>query len=111
MNTDDEQTFARHVRQHLDQHADDVDDLTAARLRAIREQALDRQPRRGMSWLPATGLAMAVAVVLAVVIWQPGGTGLPLSEQDWDLLAAGEEMELIEEWEFYVWLEELQTNG
>ena len=111
MSADDEQEFLRQVRQHLDQHAETLDAPTAARLRAARERALDASPRPGLRWLPVTGLATAAAAVLAVLIWQHGITDLPLSAQDWDMLASGEELELFEDWEFYAWLEELQANS
>ncbi len=111
MTAEKEQEFLRRVREHLTQHEDGVDELTAARLQALRKQALEHRPRQGLRWFPAAGLATAAAAVLAVVVWQHHDSGLPLSADDWELLAAGEEIELIEEWEFYAWLEEQQANS
>ena len=110
MSTDDDKHFVQQVKAHLDQHADDIDELTVARLRAARMQALEHQPRRARSWLPMTGLATAAAAVLAVLLWQQGG-GLPAGEDAWEILASGEDLELIEEWEFYDWLEDIQANS
>lgn len=111
MSAQDDTAFLRQVKQHLDQHADDIDELTLARLRSMRKTALDRSTRGKRRWLPVTGFATAAAALLAVLIWQQGLNHSSLSAGDWELLASGEELELIEDWEFYAWLEEVQSNS
>jgi hypothetical protein len=101
--------FVARLRQQLDRHAEQLDEATASRLRAARTQALERGGQRNYRWLPVTGLATAAAALLAVLVWQQQAGDLPGVEDDWELVASGEDLELIEELEFYDWLE--QTQG
>ncbi len=106
----DEQAFLNQVRQQLDRQADALDELTLARLRAARARALEQVPGRARrrAWLPAAGMAVAAALVAAVLLW-PSAPRLPAGADDLDLLAAGEDLELSEELEFYDWLDSTQS--
>jgi len=110
MSTDREDAFAEKVKQELDRHADAVDELTAARLQAMRKTALSGAVRTGFSWLPATGLVAAAALVAVLVLnLVPGDiNGLP---GDTELLSQMEDLELFEELEFYAWLEATQSSS
>ena len=111
MKSEDEGAFVEKLRERLDRHAEHLDELTAARLRAMRSRALAEQPVRARRWLPVAGLATTAAALLAVLVWhqRPGEfNGL---QEDWELLAAGEELELIEELEFYDWLEHTDSSS
>ncbi|HFD80114.1 MAG TPA: hypothetical protein ENK05_06970 [Gammaproteobacteria bacterium] len=110
MNDDSDRGLAEAARRQLDRHAEAVDELTAARLAALRRRALlQATPRRLPRWLPAA--AVAAAALLAVLLWMqpllrttaPGG-GL-------ELVASSEDLELIEDLEFYDWLEETQAGS
>jgi hypothetical protein len=111
MNRDSENVFLERVKQQLDQHAEALDEVTAARLKSARTRALDAGSRSRMGWLPMTGLATAAAALLAVVIWNqlPGDDSVMPGE--WDMLATSEELELIDELDFYAWLEETEASG
>ena len=84
--------------------------LTQARYRAVAELAEQRTPIWNRSWLPA-GAAAAVAV-LSLMLWQ--GQVEPLSDggfdvaavTDLEILMGEEELEMVEELEFYAWLDE-----
>ena len=84
--------------------------LTQARYRALDELAERARPAWSRSWLPA-GAAAAVAL-LSLMLWQ--GQMAPLTEggfdvtavADLDILLGEEELDMIEELEFYAWLEE-----
>ncbi len=107
----DEQRFVEQVRQRLDEQADGLDELTLARLRAARARALEQHGRSSArSWWPAIGMAAAVALVAAVMLW-PSAPHLPAAADDWELLAAGDELELIEDIEFYDWLDTTQSSA
>ncbi len=111
MSPREDEAFIDAVKQHLDRHADDLDELTSARLQAIRRRALDENKRPALGWLPLGGLATAAVALLAVAIWTfapPVTDGLP---GDPELLAQAEDLELIEELDFYVWLEEIESNS
>ena len=56
-------------------------------------------------------MAAAAAALLAVLVWQQQPGDLPGVQEDWDILAGGEELELIEELEFYDWLEQTQSRS
>ncbi|MES9991191.1 MAG: DUF3619 family protein [Candidatus Thiodiazotropha sp.] len=102
----DEQAFLSKLKQRLDDHVDDMDPLTASRLQAARKRALEGESRRTNTWLPVSGLATAAAMLLAIALWYQGNsTNSPEFNEDWELLASSEELELIEELEFYNWLE------
>jgi hypothetical protein len=84
--------------------------LTQARYRALEELAERTRPAWGRSWVPA-GVAAAV-VLLSLTLWQ--GQMEPLTQggfdvaavTDFELLLGEEELDMIEELEFYAWLEE-----
>jgi len=106
MNQDKETVFIGKVREQLERHADGLDDMTLARLAAARKAAL-AQPRRTSRRLPLGGLAAAAAVLLAVLLvlqLRPPAPG-------WDTLVAQDDLELIEDLDFYAWLDETQPNS
>ncbi len=84
--------------------------LTQARYRALEELA----PRRQAAWARALVPVGAAAVVatLTVMLWQ--GQSSPVDEagfdvaavSDLEILLSEEELDMIEELEFYAWLEE-----
>ncbi len=111
MSIDREDTFTEKVKQELDRHADAVDELTAARLQAIRKTALARATRPGFNWLPATGLAAVAAVLVAVLVWNHVPTDINGLPGDAELLSQIEDLELLEELEFYAWLEATQSSS
>ena len=110
MTQQDEKEFVGQVKQHLDQQADQLDELTAARLKAARLNALEAAPRARKFWVPAFGTATAAAVMLAVLLWQTP-SDIPGPFEELDIIASGEDMELIEELDFYDWLDATQTTG
>jgi ferric-dicitrate binding protein FerR (iron transport regulator) len=110
MTGSEDNQLAERIRQQLDQQADALDELTVARLRAARMRALEkaRHPRR--RWLPVLGSAVAAALVLAMLVWhQP--VELPGTLDDLDIVASGDDLDMIEDLEFYDWLDETQTAG
>lgn len=111
MSLDKEKAFLEQVQQHLDRDAENLDDLTAARLAALRRTALAQPTRRVPGWLPVGGVAAATATLLAVVLWNGTSGGLNGLPGDPALLAQVEDLELIEELEFYAWLDEIEANS
>ena len=109
MTGQDDNRFIEQVKYQLDQQADQLDEITAAKLRTARLRALDtRRPRK--LWLPVFGTATVSAIVLAMVLWQIP-TELPGPLEELDILASGEDLELIEDMDFYDWLDATQTKG
>lgn len=107
MNHNKDTEFISSVRRQLDRHADALDDLTLARLAAARKAALAQQQRSLPRWVPVTGLAAAAAVLLAVLLVQQVRTRDP----GWEVLMVQGDLELIEDLDFYAWLEATQPNS
>lgn len=81
--------------------------LTQARHRALAE--LERPALRGwrMRWLPAGAVVAAALVALVLVRFPDGDIGLEAAAAtDLEILLDAEDLELIEELEFYAWLDE-----
>jgi hypothetical protein len=107
---DDE--FARRAKAMFDKSVDSLDAETLSRLNRGRQAALVELDRTRLAghwarWVPATGLV--AAAVVAVVIWQ-GNTvdaNLPAngSVTDFELLLGEDSLEMIEDLEFYSWIE------
>jgi hypothetical protein len=110
--------FERNVRVVLEESVARIDARTRSRLNQARHAALEAAgaPRRtwwrSVTLMPAAGAA-AAAVLVAVVLWhrEPSVVEPPLLEgrtsavEDMDLLADGEALDLMEEWDgsFYEW--------
>lgn len=94
-----------------------IDGETSARLAAARSAALnalaEKSPRAAMRWIPLAGVAAAVSLV--AVVWLPSGPGddlrLPLNGRvlenpaDIDILLQDDGLEMIEDLEFYSWID------
>jgi hypothetical protein len=111
MSTDEE--FLKRARQTLDRAATDIDELTAARLRAARLRALDAAattPRWRPAWLTVAGSAVAAGLVAIVVgtLWFAVPTPhapMPVADaDDFELLTMAENPDFFEELDFYEWL-------
>jgi ferric-dicitrate binding protein FerR (iron transport regulator) len=108
MSSNTEDDFVGQVRQQLDQHADAVDEVTVTQLAAARRRALSQQQPSRRVWMPLAGLATAAAVALVsfMLLQQPD-----IQDMGPDLWVASEDLELIEDLDFYAWLEETQSNS
>lgn len=105
----EENAFAVAARQRLEASAQGLDELTRARLRAMRAQAVEqaRGRRRWRGGWPAGGLAAAAAVaavaVLALLMARDPAAPLPVAEPL--ILGADEQLDLYRDLDFYLWLE------
>ena len=79
--------------------------LTQARNRALDEVSKGGAQRRWL-WAPAGGVALAaiVAVVLSSNGWRSGADTGALALEDIDIVADSENLEMLEDVEFYQWL-------
>lgn len=82
--------------------------LTQARHAALDELKRSRSTRVRWLWMPAGGLAAVTAVAILISLWpvgdrtSPGPGGLPL--EDFDIVADGDSVEMLQDMEFYAWL-------
>ena len=107
MNKTDE-NWVQQTKEAFDQSVDGLDAATLSRLNRGRQAALAEaaQPhRQWLRWIPATGVA--AAVLLAVVTIQSPGDVEVISAPatDLEILLGEESIEMLEDLEFYSWLE------
>jgi hypothetical protein len=115
-----DEDLIKQAKTMFDDSVDRLDAETVSRLNRGRQAALAELDRSRLSgqwarWVPATGIA--AAAVVAVVVWQGSnveGT-LPAngSVADFELLLGEDSLEMIEDLEFYSWIEpsDFETNG
>ena len=105
------------ARASLDERSRSLPGATASRLNQARQQALDELAgtRSKPGWLTGAALASVLAVGLATGIWlnpTPDGGPLPAEPTaatplaDLDVLTAEEDLEMLADLEFYLWLDE-----
>jgi hypothetical protein len=107
------------VSAQLDQDLQHLDGHTASRLNRIRQAALDQAlvQRQRRPWqLPLYALASCAAVALALsLMWRVPEAPAPVAPvqavDDFELLAGAEDLEMIENLEFYAWLEQQSLDG
>ena len=115
-----DEEFAREAKSMFDESVDKLDGETLSRLNRSRHAALAELERTRLAghwarWVPATGLA--AAAVVAVVIWQGNTVDATLpangSATDFELLLGEDSLEMIEDLEFYSWIEpsEFESGG
>lgn len=120
MNGLDEQ-FEDRAREHLNRAADGLDAHIRSRLTQARHAAVEeaRNPRSAFAWrtwMPVGGVA---AAALAVLVWsgglRQGEVSSPTPFDDVDIIATDENLEMVEDVEFYAWMEgepePLAANG
>ena len=110
-----DQELQRELRQALDERLAGLDGATLSRLNRARQRALEGAGsgavRRARGWLPA-GAVAGVALLLAVGTWMRSADGpspAGLSPGELEIATLDADLELVEELEFYDWLE--STGG
>lgn len=114
-----ERQFAERAKQRFDSSVERLDAATLSRLNRSRQAALAEAAARGpvvrwSTWAPVTGLAAAAAIA-AVLIVQPAGVDLPeagdSAATDFEILLGDDSLEMIEELEFYSWIDLDETGA
>jgi hypothetical protein len=111
----DEAQFLSRVHAQLDQSVVDLDPETRARLAQARRQAVAQisKPRRLPQ--PVAMLALAASVVVMVagisLLLPVSNPALPaIDAKDMAMLTTGEDFELLEDLDFYRWLEDTEQS-
>jgi len=115
-----DEELARQAKELFDDSVERLDAATLSRLNRSRQKALAEIERtrpvgHWARWMPATGVA--AAAVVAVVVWQGVATEGPLpstdSATDFEILIGEDSLEMLEDLEFYGWIDssDLETNG
>lgn len=108
----DDELFEAKAKSLFDDSVQAIDGQTQSRLNRGRQKALAelaRRPAAGVLgiWAPATGVA--VAAVVAVALWSgnrpPADIAPASSATDLEILLNEDSLEMLEELEFYSWIE------
>lgn len=109
-NTQDDERFAGQAKEMFDDSVERLDAATLSELNRRRQAALaevssgNRRVLWGR-WLPAAGVT-AAAVAAVVMMQSPAVIEPPVDEAaDFEILLSEDKLEMIEELEFYAWLE------
>ena len=114
MNTPDEdKVFEKSAKAMFDDSVERLDAATLSKLNQGRQAALAEMASASPSgqwsrWMPATG--MAAAALVAVVVFRGPATVDPLdgansTVTDFEILMSDDALDMIEELEFYTWID------
>lgn len=105
------------VLEQLDAGVEHMDGQTASRLRQARAAAIEAglESRKRKPWIgwAISGLALAPAIVLAVMVLFPSPDTAPVEAfvaDDIEILAAPVEVDLLKDLEFYRWMNERRVG-
>ena len=107
MSKTDEQ-LANEAKAAFDQTVDGLDAATLSQLNQARQQALaeTRHPHREwLRWAPATAAVAAVVVVMTALEGPTDVDVMAVPATDLEILLSEESIEMLEELEFYAWLD------
>lgn len=130
----DRQDWVLRSRALLEQSAQQLDGATLSRLNRARQAALDgleprRRERASLRWAGAVAVSIGVALVLwrglmpmiptapprieplAQVVAPAAASPTPVATSDFELLADAEQYVLLQDLEFYAWLETAEDPG
>ncbi len=111
-NTHDDERFAEQAKELFDDSVERLDAATLSQLNQRRQAALAEvsskgSPVRWGRWLPAAGVTAAAVVAVVMMQGQPVVDVDPTMEAatDFEILISEDNLDMIEELEFYAWLE------
>ena len=110
------ETLAQQAKEAFDRSVDGLDAASLSRLNRGRQAALaeaGHPHREWLRWMPATGVAAAVLLVM-FTFQGPGDVDIiSAPATDLEILLGEESIEMLEELEFYSWLDsqELESDG
>jgi hypothetical protein len=105
----DDERLVQRAKALFDESVQALDAGTLSKLHRARRQALAGAGEKRApwtAWMPAGAVTAGAVAAIAAVAWHARGTGeLPgTAEIDAEILLAGEELEMLEDLEFYRWL-------
>jgi hypothetical protein len=108
----DNENFSRQARRLFDDSVERLDAAALSRLNQGRHRALEELENgpaafgHWIRWLPATGIA-AAALIAVMLTGNPAPDvgDEPVSASDFEMLLEEDSLEMLEDLEFYSWLE------
>lgn len=109
-----DEKMAEQAKEAFDRSVDGLDAATLSRLNRGRQAALAEAAhphQKWLQWMPATGVAAAV-LLLVVTLQGPGDLDvISAPGTDLEILLGEESIEMLEELEFYSWLDSQELEG
>ncbi len=111
--------FAERAAALFDESVQALDGETRSRLNRGRQRALEaaagaRPAMLWRAWVPAGGVAAIAAVAVAMLLWNgaemPGSQAATIAA-DFEILMDEDSLEMLEELEFYSWLDSEDDTG
>ncbi len=102
------------AKQAFDQSVDGLDAATLSRLNRARQAALEeltKPTRHWLQWMPATGLAAAVLLAVFAFRGPAEIDVINTPASDLEILLSEENIEMLEDLEFYSWLVTQELEG
>ncbi len=108
-NTHDDDRFEDRAKELFDDSVERLDAATLSQLNQRRQAALAEVSSDGNRvhwgrWLPAAGVT-AAAVAAVLIVSGPQDVVVPDEVTDFEILLSDDNLEMIEDLEFYSWLE------
>lgn len=104
------------IKSNLNNPSQSLDAETSQRLQAIRSEALNQPPKQGWFsmryWMPVTGLAFCslIAGMLFFPSLSSNNTGTLSQTAMLELLESPDDLEIIADPAFYLWMDELDAQ-
>ena len=113
-----DERLADTAKQLFDESVESLDAATLSRLNKGRHEALAelshaKSARQWLRWMPATGVA-AAALVTVMLMRGPSSVDLPpapVTVSDFEILMEDENLEMLEDLEFYSWIDSSEFAG
>ncbi len=109
--------FEQSAKALFDESVASLDAATLSKLNQGRQAALaaaEDAPRLWLRWVPAAGMATAVLVAV-LVVRGPGMVELPYTvnpmPSDFEMLMGDDALEMIEELDFYSWIDVAEADA
>ena len=110
MSIDNEDELNTNIKQRLDKSVEEIDANTLSSIRQIRAKAMEKTENRKypkQNSMLIGGLATACVFVLAVILLlNPETPVQQIPVDELEMISSIDNLELIEDLEFYEWLEE-----
>lgn len=113
-----EHSLLRNTADLMERKDDSLDAVTLSQLHKARSAALERKSGTQWNWMPLGSAVAAAALVTVVLQINPDSQepkiaetlpplvdSAPANIDDFELLASAADLELLEELEFYMWLD------
>ena len=110
-----DEEFARAAKARFDESVDKLDGATLSTLNQSRQKALAElhtQPTQWLRWVPAAAVATTAFLVVTVILPEPANIQpVPAEVADMEILLGEDSLELIEDLEFYAWIDMLEQEN